>query len=401
MGLFKRRGGSPEERFAKDVLDVVRSAHGVSEASFDPEAFAIRYRRADGGDSGWLYLHNTYRETAGLGRREQAERIRRLVAAVVEPVNTELDWPEIRPLLRPVLRGVSFGQGAPQGAKSLLSRPALPYLVELVVVDRPTSMAYVLESHAEQWGVEPAEVFAIARENLAQGAANAARGEASDGPTVLRFLDDGDAYFTSMLLVDGFLASLAPRVGGRPVAFVPDKDNLSILADEPSALAKFLELFENEFNEATRSLSPMAYTVDTSGAVVPYVAEEPGELANRLHRARVVLAAGEYQAQKEALDARHQREGVDVFVGSLLAAGRPDGSVFSLAVWADDCDTLLPEADFVGFQSERDSLTVPWAVVAREVGLTPLAGLAPARYRVTQWPPEAIMTRLRADAITL
>jgi len=259
----------------------------------------------------------------------------------------------------------------------------------------------VMESNATAWGVQPAEIFAAARENLAEAAASAVQRRPSGGPAVLHFIDTGDAYFSSMLLIDGFLASFAAGLGGRPVAFVPDKDSLTVMTDDPGAVATFLGLFETEFNEATRSLSPMAYTVDTRGAVVPYVAEEPGELANRLHRAEVMLASAEYGAQKEALDAHNQRDGVDIFVASVLAAGRPDGSVFSIAVWAEDCDTLLPEADFVGFRSDDESLTVPWAVVAREVGLTPMAGLAPARYRVTHWPPAPIMARLRADAITL
>ena len=49
-----------------------------------------------------------------------------------------------------------------------------------------------------------------------------------------------------------------------------------------------------------------------------------------------MLAAAEYQGQKEALDAQHRARRRDVFVGSLIVAGRPDGTVFSVAVWADD-----------------------------------------------------------------
>jgi len=38
-------------------------------------------------------------------------------------------------------------------------------------------------------------------------------GAADGGPAVLRFIGDGDAYFTSMLLVEGLLGSFAERIG--------------------------------------------------------------------------------------------------------------------------------------------------------------------------------------------
>ena len=401
MRLWRRV--SPEERFAGQVLDAVRATGRVAKASYDREAFAVRFQREAEGDSGWIYLHNTFRETMGARRSERAEKIRRLVAAVVDTSPMDSDWTAARPLLRPVLRGVAFGQGAPEAGLAMMSRPALPYLVELVVIDQPTSMAYVPAERAATWGVTPDEVFRAARANLAPNALAVAQGERRDQPAVIRFVDSGDSYFTSMLLVDGFLASLAPLVGGTPVAFIPDKDALVVMSDDdPGGLTSTFEVIESEYREAVRQLSPMGYTVDGAGRVVPYRAAEPGPLAKRLHRAAILLAAAEYGGQKEALEARHERDGVDVFVGSVMALEGPDGSTFSVAVWVDECDMLLPEADFVYFQSpDREGFAVPWPIVMAETSLTAEPGLAPARYRVAAWPDAPVLERLEAEAVAL
>jgi hypothetical protein len=401
MGLLRR--GTPQERFAKQVLDAVLASGRVAQAWYEAEAFAVRFQRDGETDTGWIYLHNTFHETADASRAERAERIRRLVAAVVETPRIDRGWDAVRPMLRPVLRGSAFGKGISADDIALLSRPALPFLVELVVVDEPTSMAYVMEHHAREWGVEPAEIFATARANLAPQAASVTAGERHEGPALIRFIDTGDGYFTSMLLLEGFLAGLTGRVGGRPVAFAPDKDSLMVVAgDNDDELARLYEMIEGDYRDAVRSLSPVGYTVDDGGRVVPYRATEPGTLANRVHRAEVVLAANEYNAQKQVLDARHERDDIDIFVATVMAVERPDGSTFSVSVWTDDCDTLLPETDHVYLQSsDREPFAVPWPIAASETSLVPEPGYAPARYRVRTWPEEAVLRRLRAEAINL
>jgi hypothetical protein len=413
MGLFSRKR-PPEEsseaahdQFAAQVLDAVLATGLVRSARYDPEAFSIVYEK-DG--TGTIYLHNTYRETAGANADERADRIQRLITILSSSAG-EMSWAQARPNLRPVLRGVSFGQNVPGAAtvdsqpadtkdRRLLARPALPYLNELVVVDEPTSMAYVTQVRLAEWGVTPDEVFAAARENLASGAAQLTAGGAEGGRALVRFIDDGNGYFTSMLLVEGFLAGLAERVGGRPVAFIPDKDSLLVTSDDPDRLPSLFPLIEEEFREAVRSISPAAYTVDDAGRVVPYQAPAGSAVARSAHRAEVLLASSEYAGQKEALEARFEAEENDIFVGSVLVAQRPDESVFSVAVWGFDVDTLLPEADFVAFQSDHEQLTVPFAVAVAEASLVPEPDYVPTRYRVTSWPPEHVLSRLRAQSVS-
>src|SRR5262249_16816604 len=149
----------------------------------------------------------------------------------------------------------------------------------------------------ETWGVDAERVFAKARANLAEIAA-LPDSPAPDGPVLMRFVESGDAYFVSRLLVYGWLASLASRVGGRPVAFVPDQNTLVVTDDRPDALGPVFELAEKEYGEAVRGISPQAYTVDDAGEVVPYDAPRGHPLAAQVHRAEAILAANEYANQQ-------------------------------------------------------------------------------------------------------
>jgi hypothetical protein len=404
MGLLRRLRATPEDRFASEVLDAVRASGAVAKAWYAPEQFAIGWRRSPHDNDGWIYLSNTFRETAGMDRRERGDIIRRLVATMVSAGPEDLTWDEVRPRLRPVLRGITFGLGVPDGAMPPLARPAMPYLAEMVVIDLPDSMAYVTAARLDDWGVVASDVFDAARENLADLADRATAADADHGATMVRFIDDGDTYCTSMLLVDGFLARMCERTGGRAVAFVPDRNSMLVVPDDANALLTLLPMVEEEYVESVRSVSPVAYTVDDAGAVIPYPVEGSGPLAARLHRAEAILAATEYAAQKDMLDARHDKAGVDVFVGSLIAGARQDESLFTVAVWTDGIDTLLPEADFVGFVADgsapgADMFTVPWLAVANEMDLVPADGLHPTRYRVTAWPAPEVIDRLRARAV--
>jgi hypothetical protein len=390
MGIFKRPGELSRHDYANRVLAEVRRA-GAAEAWYDSDAFTVHFRREAGGSVATVNLGTLYQEAAGAAPAERDARIARLAADVVTPAELPETWEQVAPLLRPVLRPATFGQGT-----DVLGWPALPYLRELVVIDQPTTMAYVKTDKLAAWGVPAAEVFATARANVARFAALADEPPAG-GPALLRFVDDGDGYFASRLLLDGWLAGLAGRVGGRPVAFVPDQNTLLVTGDQPDTLGSLFELVESEYREAARAVSPAAYTVDDAGRVVPYAAPAGHPVGAAIHRAEVVLAATEYGAQGEELNKRHQKEGADIFVANLLAAGRDDGSLFTVASWADGVETLLPEADFVAFPGE-DTFYAGWDEVARTAGLEPVDGLYPPRYHVRGWPPVAVMDQLRALA---
>lgn len=399
VGWFKSLGQPSRRRFAAQALRIVRRMPGVRSATFHPDKFAIALQREDGGAAAWLYLANIYQEAVDAPASRRRERLEQLVRIMTAP-RAEDGWDEVRAKLRPVLRGQTFGQAGPPGMQPPLSRPALPFLHELVVVDHKEAMAYVTAARLPEWGVTADEVFAAARENLAGIAERSLDGpwEPDGGSTMITMIDDGDAYFTSLLLAPGWLAGVGERVGTPVMAFAPDNHTL-VLCSPPDDLGPLFDLVEKHFTEATRSVSPVGYVAGPDGRTVPYSPPpgHPHEIAVR--RAEAVLAASEYGTQTAWLTSQYREAGIDVHVGELLAVAPPTGPAQTVATWVDGVVTLLPVARSIVFaRNGAVELQLPWSVVAREVDLQPEPLLAPARYRVEGWPPAEVMDRLRSSS---
>jgi hypothetical protein len=395
MGVFDRLLGTPEDRFARRVLTAMRDA-GVAQARYLPEQFAIEVRRDSRADQPAIaYLGSLFRECARAGRAERRERIATFLGALIYNPGAPPTWEEVAPLLRPLVRTATFAMGMDRDAA--LRRPAWAHLAEFVVVDQPTSMMYVTTKQAKEWGVAEGTVFDRARRNMAELARRT--GEADDGPgprPLIRMVESGDAYWASHLFVDGWLAAQQSRLGGPPLAFIPDTTGVLLFGrgadDTPESLGPIFHLAEQEYREAARPISPMAFTVDDSGAVVPFLLPAEHPLYEMTHRTEVIIATSEYAAQAAHLP-------TDAFVAACTSAQRPDGSVFTVASWAEGVDTLLPRADYVAFPSDdAEPFFVTWDDVAREVDLEPEPGLEPERYRLREWPHPGVVERLRRVA---
>lgn len=303
-------------------------------------------------------------------------------------------WQRVRGKLRPVLRGVTVATERP-GVPPPLRRPAMPFLAEMVVVDEPTAMAYVGERQIAAWRVTADEVFDTARRNLARITAPPA-GDPPDGPVMLRFVESGDAYWSSHLLLDGWLAGLGERIGGRPVAFVPDRESLIVVADEPDVLEKLFDMIEADYLDAPRAISPVPYVSDVTGRTVPYDAPPGHPLHYCVRRAERLVAAQEYSAQRAGFSGRYR--GAELT--ELTLAARPDGSTFTATTWNSEGVALLPLADFVGFAgADGELFFVPWPEVVEHVPMRPVPALEPARYRVAGWPEAAALQALRDAAV--
>ena len=171
-------------RLAGQVIRRLRRA-GLSDARYDARGFRVRFTPAGDQTPAILELAPLLAARGG-GRRE---RLDRFVAGLVGTPRLPQTWAEARPLLRPVLRGGT--PGAP------LCRPVLPFLSEFVVVDQPDTMTYVGPDQPAVWGVSAEEVFEAARANLSGAVLHGV----AEAPVVVRFVDDGDAYWTSHLLL--------------------------------------------------------------------------------------------------------------------------------------------------------------------------------------------------------
>jgi hypothetical protein len=403
VGFLSRLFATGKDAFANEARKIASRAPGVAEVRYDRDDFALLVFRDGERRPVQVFLDNAYGECRGLQSAARREHIARLVRIMLTPDQDDRSWEGCRPRLRPVLRPASFGQVGVTGMVPPISRAALPFLRELVVVDRPESMAYVAPEQVGAWGVSVDEVFAAARANLEEIASRSLDGEWPGPDVLVRMIDNGDGYYTSLLLAPGWLAGVSARVGSPVIAFVPDVRTVMLCAvpEVAGALAKIYDVVKQEYQDAVRSLSPVGYAAGDNGRVVPYVTTVDGRDRFAVRQAEVQLALAEYGAQTSWLRRQYVEAGVDVFVASLVAASKPDEPPFTVASWTDGVTSLLPEAQYISFVRNGSSglLLVPWAAVASVLDLEPEPLLSPVRYRVGDWPAPDIMDRLRARAL--
>lgn len=383
MSLLVKRGDSPQDRFATQVLELFRSDDRVEDAWYDREQFAISVRPI-GGTPVWAMLAEVYQQLAPADPDGQMESLLRFVDSTVQPPELPDTWQQAHGLLRPVLRGITTVLPATDDSESApVWRRSLPFLAEVVELDMPGGPLVSLDA-AQRWGVPAGEVLAHARENLSRRQLSP-RPPGQAGSRVLRLVDDGGMYCVSHLLVDGWLSDFSEYLGVRPVAFAPDRFTLLIAADEPATLSSLFEMVEEEYGQSARPVSPMAYTVDRTGRVVPYSAPSGHPLHAPVGRAERVLASAEYGRQKRWLDqfsSPHR-------TGGVLLSGRCDGSVFSVGSVTPGVATLLPRTDYLSMVLDGDMVFVAWAAAERILHLVPESDLEPARYLVDGWSAEA------------
>ncbi|MEU7763682.1 hypothetical protein AB0B25_00940 [Nocardia sp. NPDC049190] len=377
------------------------SALGENDVEYDRDEFVVRTRDLV------LNLHNIFRETRELAPRERAAGVSRFVEALRTASDSEQEWNSVRQALRPVLRPNSFGLDAPEPGMRPIARPAFPFVDEMVAIDMPDARSIVSRGSLEQWGVTVDDVFTAARENLAALAVSTDVHE----PGILHFVDNGDDYFTSWPLVPGWLAGSGD--GSRPpVAFMPDVDTL-IVAPGGDELEQIFEVVEEQYADAVRPISPQGYTVDEGGAVIPLDRSPAYRHLPAVQRARCGLAVTEYDAQARILNEIVEREDEftpydfePAYVGAVMY-GNGDNGPYTLTVWGDGVEYLLPEADYVAFCRTDDDgdlerlFEVPFHIVATLTGLTPVPDLSPRRYEIREWPSPETLAQLKVAAVAL
>jgi hypothetical protein len=362
VGLLRRVARA---RLAGQVIRRLRRA-GVTGARYDARAFQIRFT-ADGDDVPTLLELAPLLPIRGKGRRQQIDLF---VGGLVRTPGLPGDWSVVRPMLRPVLRG-----GTPNAP---LRRPVMPFLYEFVVVDQPDTMTYVALEQPAAWGVSADQVFAAARANLSGAVLQGVAKE----PVVVRFVDNGDAYWTSHLLLEHWLERLADQVGGVPVAFAPERGTLLVTADGSGHLAGLFAQAEEIYASSARAITPMAYVSDENGCTVPYGVPAGHPLHHAVQRAERVLAVQEYsrQAAVHATTARVEALPESSTMAELRLIGSDDAGWRTRAVWDRDEAVLLPTADEVQVGAD----VCPWDDLVRH--LTAVHDLQPMRWTAKRWP---------------
>ncbi|QLY32854.1 hypothetical protein [Nocardia huaxiensis] len=284
-----------------------------------------------------------------------------------------------------------------------LARPVFPFVDAMVVIDLPDRRVLVDEPRIEEWGIGAGEVFEIALQNFMQAIIVPTE---KDSP--IRFVDHGDGYFTSLLLIPGWL-SLFSDGEHRPVAFIPDERNLILLQDKGDGVEKMFALVAEEYLGSDCRVSPQAYTVDENHAVIPYDRAEPLSVAARSATAQLALTG--YSTQTTFLehildenpDALSRRYGIEYAYPSDIFDAEPAGLPATIIPWCHGTASLLPDADYLDF-CEVDSngqitgsITAPLRLAVETLGLAPVPGLWPRRFEAREWPDDATLAQLAAS----
>ncbi|WP_194838778.1 hypothetical protein [Nocardia sp. XZ_19_369] len=312
----------------------------MTDIEYLPDRFS--FRRSDG----WVtYLGNLFQECCEVSDQEREARIARFVASVLSTHSVPEQWEAVRGSQRPVPRPVTFGLGDSIPSAQMVARPAFPFIDEVVVVDLPFNRAVVSVDMAREGGVEPTLVFDKARENLT-GLTHEA-GRLVDGK-LIRFVDDGDSYFGSRLLVPGWLAGYGAG-GCPPVAFIPDNDTLLVVPDDAVLLEQVFEMVEQQYSDAVRPISPQGYTIDEAGRVVPLDQLDAHPARQSALRARCGLAVTEYGHQTRCLTDKvdtdlkilPRSDVAPAYVAAVVYETSPDGPI-TTTVWGEGVEYLLP-----------------------------------------------------------
>ena len=392
MSLLVKRGDSPQDRFAAEILELFRADSRVEDAWYDREQFAISARTSNNAPI-LAHLEQLYQQWGMADAVSRAAALEQFVASAVAPPTLPETWDVAGPLVRPALRGISAAlPPEPEPESGALWRHAFPYLAETVVLDLP-GHPQVSIAQLDRWGVSAETVLTGARRNLAARVIRPQPG--APGARVLRLVDDGGMHCVAQVMLDGWLAGFGWQLGGRPVAFAPDRATLLIAPEEPGLLASLFEMAEEEYGQSARPISPMAYTVTDAGRVLPYPAPPGHPLHAAVGRAERVLAAAEYGKQKRWLE----DAGSPHRAGSVMLSGRADATIFSVATLAKNSATLLPQADYVAVTADDDMFFVSWQSAEQILGLKPEPHLEPPRFLADVWLAEGSQDALRAAAV--
>lgn len=382
-------------------LVAVLGALGVR-TTYDAEAFALRM---DGGGISWL--GNRFEEWVRTPGVEQEGLLLQIAHAIYEasapsPVSSSVE--EARPHLRPRIRqrahlvivGLQMeADGVAPGALSLTFVPVTTDLGAEVVFDTPTNIVSVPTDRLAAWGLEPDEALAIAVDNL-RATAPAPFVDAGDGLFLAKV---GDCYDSARLLMVDEIAALP--LAGDPVALPANRDLLAITgSDDIGGLYRLLQLALEALDRPR--LDTLQPVVLRGGRWQDWLPDEGHPMREAFYELAVRTRGTSYAELKDLVEARHQRDAVDLFVASFGMMQLSDvAAPFSHALWPP-VRGWLPESDLVSVvhPDERRYAVVPrphlLAVASHLLEVVP--GLHPPYHAFEGVPDEATWDALAAGA---
>lgn len=393
------------QRLARDVAAQLQS-RGSPPLVFDP---AQRELRTGETPPRIYYLGNVFSDYARAPRAQRADVVARFVEAMaaLEQALPD-DYAAARASLMPIVRGMGEDdlarlQARRSGASESevatfhpASRPLFGELTVGIAYDTPHAIQRLSVDHLTQWGVSFDTALADALDNL--------RGKPEQPGWIAREHgvwsgEWGDDYESSRIL----LPDLIHRLGVQdPVVLTPLRRMLLVAsARNEAGLAEMARLCREALAEQPRWLgvTPMQLV---DGAWTAF--EPPPGSADAFANLAAIERADRYASQKAALDDLHARDGIPLFVASVLMFRGADERLFGVATWTRGVDTLLPCTDLValndGGADDAPRLLVRWDDVCTVAGdLMQTLDMQPQRFRVRGFPDADQWRRLAALAV--
>lgn len=382
MALFRKR--DPKEQFVEAAEKTLRRVGFTGAISFDPDLFAFVLP----GDR-TIMLGNLFGRWQSMSKADAGAYLETALTGLVAEADQPKSFAEARDRLFPGVRDRATIESTRWMAEIGGSAPvAVPHrllgssILATVVLDSPTTMMMLNQSHLDDWGVAFDEVLDAAIENLDEVTDVAKWGRVAPGTHVSLWNDD---YDVSRILVPKVIDVL--ELAGDPVAFVPHRNRLIVTgSDDEHGLAVAMSRTESELDHPSQvSALPL---VRRNGEWTDFDLPPEHPAAAGLARLRAADRSLAYGATTPLIQSVL---GEDVFVSNSILAER-DGVITSACTWID-APCVIPETDRVMFfRNQEENWLVAWGDVRSHVGhlMTP-TDFYPPRYRTEGFPtPEQL-----------
>jgi uncharacterized protein YtpQ (UPF0354 family) len=398
MGLFDAfRGDSPQDQFAKLLLDRLKQGGETHEVAYDRESFTLC--RAE--DDQTFYLGNAMAEYERASEEDRENVIRVFLSTwFTSQFTLPATLDDARTDVLVTVRDRSYFEvDIPLCSEKLSLADGLIYsefaecLAVAPVYDMPTSIRSLSAEDLEAWDVTLYEVIELAKQNLREMTQECAQlGE-------LYVFSSGDSHDAARMLLVDVMERL--EVSGAPIAMVPNREMLLVTGEDNDEGLQAMVAMAQEGLDHERRISSTAFRLE-SGNWSPWLPPEGHPLRMAFHLMRVQGQMGDYERQEELLRKRDAANCGTMFYSRFSAMQGEDGAIRTYAIWPGSGTASLPCVDYVMFMaSGPDGMPSHLAAVAAWDEVEQLAGdlmtaedCYPARYRVHDFPDGEILASL-------
>ena len=232
-----------------------------------------------------------------------------------------------------------------------------------------------------------------ALEDAVANLSEATEGYAAIGDNLCTFIT-GDSYDASRILLSNWIERM--ELKGRKIAMAPNRDALMVTGEDDEDGIRMMTELAADALEAPYPLSPVPM-VWQDGEWIDWIPPEGHPMRCKLRQMRTQFLGPMYDRQRELLEARHQKEGVDLFVASVMAVKKDGDEIVTYSVWGQNVETLLPETDHLALMSEGAGMVAlgPFEKVREVVGeLLEETDEYPPRWRTRGFPTQEQIERI-------